>query len=116
MTNSASVSIIKAFSLEGGSISHCRNMCSNSSVFTVLREVHLIHSTNSEVSLGPFTSLGVNGDVYHVYSDPIKGAWSLMKAKTHNTLREAGTSRQTAKGRGGWEKRKQEGENRLREQ
>lgn len=67
MTNTASVSIIKAFSLEGGSLSHCRNLCNKSSVSTVLREVHLIHSTNTKVYLGPFASLGVKADVCHVY-------------------------------------------------
>lgn len=77
---------------------------------------------NSKVSLGPFTSLGVNGDVYYVYPEQMKEACSLMEAKIHHAEKgSVGISRETARGvgvggGGEREKRKQEGEKRIREQ
>lgn len=66
MTNIASVSIIKASSLEGGYLSHTHTAevyLTMRSISIVLREVHLVHIMNSKVSLGPFPSLGVNGNL-----------------------------------------------------
>lgn len=44
-----------------------------SAIIIVLREVYLIHTMNSEVLFGPFTSAGVGGNVL-VEPEPTRGA------------------------------------------